>query len=158
MKIQSPLKLVASILVSELAGIIGSFFTVSSVDSWYQFLIKPVGNPPSWVFGPVWITLYALMGISFYLIWISKADKITKQTAVIVFGGQLLLNAFWSIVFFGARNPFYALINIILLWIAILITMFWFRKISRPAFLLLVPYILWVTYASYLNLGILMLN
>jgi len=152
MKIISPIKLIVSILATELAGIVGSFFTVSSVDSWYQFLIKPVGNPPSWVFGPVWTILYALMGISFYLIWTSKAEKITKQTAMIVFGGQLVLNAFWSIIFFGARNPFYALIDIVLMWLAIIITMLWFRKISRPAFLLLVPYIIWVTYAAYLNL------
>ena len=103
MKIISPIKLIVSILATELAGIVGSFFTVSSVDSWYQFLIKPVGNPPSWVFGPVWTILYALMGISFYLIWTSKAEKITKQTAMIVFGGQLAI--------YKGRGPFNVIIK-----------------------------------------------
>jgi translocator protein len=158
MKINNFFKLVIAIAVSELAGIIGSFFTVGSIDTWYATLVKPALNPPAWVFGPVWITLYALMGVAAWLVWISGSAPDEKKKALTVFALQLFLNALWSIIFFGFENPGLALAEIVLLWLAILWTMIVFYKISKPAAWLLVPYILWVSFAIYLNYSILVLN
>lgn len=151
-------KLIIAIVICELAGIIGSIFTVSAIPNWYSTLTKPVLNPPSWVFGPVWTTLYALMGIAAYLIWKNGLDRKDIRKALLVFGLQLVLNASWSIVFFGFESPMYAFVNIIAMWLAILWTMSLFYKISRPAMLLLLPYILWVSFAAYLNCSIWILN
>ena len=152
------------IAISELAGIIGSIFTASSVASWYAGIIKPALNPPSWVFGPVWTILYALMGIAAFIIW-KKLDsnpeiEIRKKVkiALIIFFFQLLLNTSWSIIFFGLQSIGGALIMILFLWFAILATIITFHKISRPAAWLLVPYILWVSFAIYLNYSIWILN
>ena len=158
MKLKDVPKLVLAIGVSELAGIIGSVFTVSSIQSWYTTLTKPALNPPSWVFGPVWTTLYALMGIAAYLIWKQGWRKREVKIALGVFGVQLFLNAMWSIMFFGQQNPGLALINIVLLWLTIIWTMVVFSNISKPAMYLLVPYILWVSFATYLNYAIWILN
>ncbi len=152
------LKLLAFVVVSELAGIIGSVFTVSSVTSWYATLAKPALNPPGWIFGPVWTTLYALMGIAAYLIYKRGWKYSGVKTALSVFGLQLVLNTLWSIVFFGLQSPGWALVNIGAMWLAIVWTMFLFSKISKPAVWLLVPYILWVSFASYLNFMIWILN
>ena len=151
-------KLIISIAICQLAGIIGSVFTAYSIPTWYASLVKPSFNPPNWIFSPVWITLYLLMGISLYIIWLSKAKPKYKKAAFTFFGLQLLLNALWSIIFFGLQAPFYAFIEIILLWISILITICFFYKISRPAAYLLVPYILWVSFAAVLNFFIFLLN
>lgn len=152
------LKLILSIAMCEAVGVIGSVFTVSSIQTWYVFLNKPTFSPPNWIFGPVWTLLYALMGISLYLVW-SKVSKSNKANyALKVFFGQLALNFSWSIVFFGLHNPFLALIVIILLWASILYTIILFNKISRLAALLLIPYILWVSFAVFLNLFIILLN
>lgn len=151
-------KLVAAIVVSELAGVIGSFFTVSAVPAWYAGLVKPALNPPSWVFGPAWTTLYALMGISAFLIWKNGWGRKDVRTALGVFGVQLFLNAIWSIIFFGIQSPGWALVDIAALWLAIVWTMLVFYKISKPAASILVPYLLWVSFASYLNYSILALN
>ena len=108
------LKVIAAIVICEFAGVIGSLFTVSSVGTWYSKLHKPAFNPPSWIFGPVWITLYALMGISLYLVWHSG------NRSWLVFGVfvlQLMLNALWSILFFGLHAPGIAFAEIILLTI-----------------------------------------
>jgi tryptophan-rich sensory protein len=150
-------KLVIAIVVSELAGIIGSFFTVSAIPTWYATLAKPALNPPSWIFGPVWTTLYALMGISLFLIW-KNQTKTSKKTAYCLFYIQLILNAIWSVIFFYYHNIGGALVDIIFLWFAILATIVLFAKISRSAAWLLVPYILWVSFAIYLNYTILTLN
>jgi len=152
-------KLITAVAIAELAGIVGSFFTVSSIPTWYAALNKPGLNPPSWVFAPVWTMLFLFMGIAVYLVWV-RPDIKTRQRriALSVFGVQLVLNTLWSILFFGLRNPFVAFIEIIILWLAILATIVLFHKISRPAAWLLVPYILWVSFASYLNFSLWRLN
>ena len=153
-------KIVLAIVVCELAGIVGSAFTISSVSSWYVTLLKPALNPPSWVFGPVWTLLYLLMGISLFLVWENKSEITAKdrKRGLILFSIQLALNALWSIFFFGFHDPALELLDLIALWIAILATMIWFYKISRPAMYLLLPYILWVSFAMYLNYSIYALN
>ncbi len=145
------LKFLAAIVICQGAGILGSFFTINSVNTWYATLEKPIFNPPSWVFGPVWITLYFLMGVSLFLAW-------DKKINLRWFWTQLVLNSLWSIIFFGLQNPTLALANIILLWVAIFMTIKTFWKKNRTASLLLYPYLLWVTYASFLNLYIVILN
>lgn len=153
-------KLIIAIVVSELAGVIGAFFTTPVIKSgWYATLAKPALNPPSWVFGPIWTMLYALMGIALWLVWTkTDADRKTKQRAFVFFFAQLGLNALWSIIFFGQQSPGTAFREIIALWILILITIRYFARVSRPAAWLLVPYILWVTFALYLNFVIWRLN
>ena len=158
MKFNNFFKLAIAIVVAGLAGAIGSVFTVSAIPNWYAGLVKPALNPPSWVFGPAWTTLYALIGIAAFLIWKSGWDKKEVKKALGVFGIQLVLNALWSIIFFGLHSPGWALVDIIALWFAIVWTMVVFYKISKPAAYLLVPYILWVSFASYLNYSIWMLN
>jgi benzodiazapine receptor len=152
------LTIAASIAIAESAGIIGSIFTASAIPQWYATLAKPALNPPSWIFGPVWTTLYALMGIAAFLVWQKGISRADVKKALSVFGFQLVLNASWSIVFFGLQSPAWALVNIIAMWLAIVWTMILFYKISKPAMWLLVPYILWVSFASYLNYSIWMLN
>ncbi len=152
------LKLLGAVLVSESAGILGSVFTVSSVTNWYSSLIKPDIAPPSWVFGPVWTTLFALMGIAAFLIWQKGLDRKDVKIALGIFVFQLVLNILWSIIFFGFRAPGAALVEILFLWFAILVTVVAFVKISKPAAWLLVPYIFWVTFAAYLNLSFWVLN
>ncbi len=158
MKLNSFSKLLISIVISELAGIIGTFFTISAIPTWYVTLAKPALNPPSWIFGPVWTTLYALMGIAAFLVWKKGWDRADVRKALSVFGLQLVLNAVWSIIFFGLHSPFWALVDITLMWLTIVWTMTLFYKISKPALWLLVPYILWVSFAAYLNYSIWMLN
>lgn len=158
MKVNNFFKLIIAIAVSELAGIVGSVFTVSAIPNWYAGLVKPALNPPSWVFGPVWTTLYALMGIAVFLVWKAGWEKKEVRIALGIFGVQLFLNAIWSIVFFGLQSPSWALANIVALWLAIVWTMLVFYKISKPAAYLLVPYLLWVSFASYLNYAIWILN
>ncbi|HBU27940.1 TPA: TspO protein [Candidatus Uhrbacteria bacterium] len=154
---KSALWLVAAVLICEGAGLLGVLFTNSSVSGWYTTLVTPALNPPGWVFGPVWTLLYALMGVSVYLVWRKKTNKKYKQ-AFMVFGGQLALNALWSPLFFGAQNPGLALVDIVLLLLAILWTIKLFHTISRPAAYLLIPYVAWVGFATYLNLAIWLLN
>ncbi|MBI4080622.1 MAG: tryptophan-rich sensory protein [Candidatus Levybacteria bacterium] len=151
------LKLFLAILVCQAAGIIGSFFTINSVNTWYTTLEKPFFNPPSWVFGPTWTILYLLMGISLYLVWNSKNTK-EKKVGLKYFYIQLVLNALWSIVFFGFKSPPLALIEILTLWIMIFLTIRSFLKINKNAAYLLFPYIAWVSFATILNLFIVILN
>ncbi len=169
MKINNTLKLIIAIVVSELAGIIGSVFTTPSIPMWYAGLVKPAFNPPSWVFGPVWTTLFALMGVSAWLVWKKLYSRFRGndrengndkriKIALGIFISQLVLNTLWSIIFFGLHSPGGAFIEIILLWLAILATIIAFAKISQPAAWLLVPYILWVSFASFLNYSIWQLN
>ncbi|MFH1589085.1 MAG: TspO/MBR family protein [archaeon] len=149
-------KLIAAIIITQLAGIIGSFFTVSSVSTWYVTLNKPFFNPPSWLFGPVWIILYLMMGVALYIVWNNRTKK--SNTALTLFGIQLVLNSLWSILFFGLKNPLLAFIEIIILWVLILFTIIYFKKESKTAAYLLIPYILWVSFAAILNLAIFLLN
>lgn len=145
------LKLLLAIGICLGAGILGSFFTVSSIPNWYATLNKPFFSPPNWIFGPVWTVLYILMGISLYLVW-------EKKKVPSIFWVQLILNLVWSIIFFGMRNPILALIDIGALWISIVLTIKAFSKINILAGKLLIPYILWVSFASILNLAIVSIN
>ena len=158
MRLNNFFKLIIAVGVSELAGIVGSVFTVSAIPNWYAGLMKPALNPPSWVFGPVWTALYALMGIAAFLVWKNGWERKDVRMALGVFGIQLFLNAIWSIIFFGLNSPGWALVDIVALWLAIVWTIFVFYKISKPAAYLLVPYILWVSFATYLNYAIWILN
>lgn len=151
-------KLIIAIVVCQFAGVIGSIFTVSAIPTWYATLAKPALNPPSWVFGPVWTALYALMGIAAFLVWNKGWGRKDVRRALTVFGIQLVLNALWSIIFFGLHSPGWAFADIIALWLAIVWTMVLFYRISKPAMWLLVPYILWVSFATYLNYSIYVLN
>jgi benzodiazapine receptor len=158
MKITNILKLVASIILCQLAGLIGSLATVPSIPTWYESLKKPSFNPPNWIFGPVWTGLYTLMGISLFMVWQKRADHPQVKTALFFFFIQLILNALWSVAFFGLRSPLLGLIDIVLLWIAILLTIKSFFGISKTAALLLLPYILWVSFAVLLNFSLWILN
>jgi tryptophan-rich sensory protein len=158
MKINNISKLIIAIMISEFAGIIGSVFTAPSITGWYAGIIKPDLNPPAWVFGPVWTTLFALMGIAAFLVWKKGLDRRDVKIALGIFIGQLVLNTLWSIIFFGFKSPGVAFVEIIFLWLAILATIIAFAKISKPAAWLLVPYILWVSFAAYLNYSIYALN
>jgi benzodiazapine receptor len=158
MKIQKPFKLIIAVVVCELAGIIGSFFTIPSIPTWYVGLAKPTLNPPAWVFGPVWTTLFALMGVGAFLVWKKGLERRDVKIALGIFIGQLALNTLWPTIFFGLHSLGGALVEIIFLWLAILATMIAFYKTSKSATWLLIPYILWVSFAMYLNYAIWVLN
>ncbi len=151
-------KLVISILIPLAVGSISSFFTMSSIPTWYNALTKPTLSPPNWVFAPVWTLLYILMGVSLYLIWKKGFGKKQVKTAVYLFSIQLLLNFLWTFIFFGLKNMPFAFIEIVVLWFMILVTIIKFYKISRQSAYQLIPYILWVSFASYLNISIFLLN
>lgn len=150
-------KLIASIALSFGAGALGSLFTTPNIDSWYAGLEKPALLPPNEVFGPVWSVLYLLMGIALYLVWTAKSYG-NKVEAYIWFGVQLALNTLWSAVFFGAHRPGLGIFVIVLLIGSIVATMIAFRRFSKPAVWLLVPYVLWVCFATYLTIGVSVLN
>lgn len=158
MKIVDILKLVASIILCQLAGLIGAIFTTPAIPTWYESLKKPFFNPPNWIFGPVWVSLYLLMGISLFLIWQRRENNPQAQKGLILFFIQLILNAFWSGAFFGLKSPLSGLIMIVLLWIAIFLTIQHFLKVLKIAALLLLPYILWVSFAALLNFSLWVLN
>jgi len=145
------IKLIFCILITEGAGIIGSLATYSSVRTWYLDLNKPSFNPPSWIFAPVWTILFLLMGIALYLVW-------TKKNDLFWFWIQLFLNVLWSIFFFGLHSPLLAFYEIVFLWIAIIITIVKFWSYNKTASILLIPYFLWVSFASFLNLTIAQIN
>ncbi len=146
------------IAVSQLAGAIGSIFTVSSVKGWYNVLNKPFFNPPSWIFGPVWIILYFMMGWASYLVYKEVGKNKSAKGSLVLFFIHLVFNASWSVVFFGLHSPWWAFVNIVILWGMILFLIFRFYGISRVASYLLVPYLLWVSFASVLNFSIWWLN
>ena len=150
--------LVAFVVLCELAGVIGSIFTISSIPTWYAVLRKPWFTPPNWLFGPIWLTLYFLMGISLYLVFESKRNKAKEKPALWAFGIQLFLNVLWSVLFFGMHYLLYGFIEIVLLWISIAVTIILFFKVSKVAAYLLLPYILWVTIAASLNYYVFILN
>lgn len=153
-------KLVGSVLLCEAVGAIGSIYTYDSVRDWYPKLEKPSYTPPSWVFAPVWTLLYAMMGLSLYLASQrhTEEDGGLWRASRVLFGTQLALNALWSYVFFGRRAPGWALLEVLFLWVAISATMLAFFKISRTAALLLLPYLLWSSFALVLNHSIWRLN
>ncbi|MCW1922412.1 tryptophan-rich sensory protein [Luteolibacter arcticus] len=151
-------KIVLSIVVMEILGGVGGFVTASSIGSWYAALERPPGTPPNAVFGPVWTVLYAFMGIAFALVWHRAPAGPAKRTALTAFFIQLLLNLVWTPIFFGAHQLAAALVVIALLIVAIIVTIVRFRPLDRLAAALLVPYLLWVCYATYLNAGFFVLN
>jgi tryptophan-rich sensory protein len=147
-----------AILICLLAGGLGTIFTFSAIPTWYATLNKPVFSPPNYLFGPVWTILYILMGISVYMIYIKGLKTKKVRDAIYLFGIQLILNAIWSPIFFGLKNTLLALFVIIAMWIYIFRTILAFEKIERKAALLLVPYILWVSFATILNFSVWFLN
>jgi translocator protein len=151
------LKLVTSIIVPFIAAAIGNLATIPSIPTWYATLEKPFFSPPNWVFGPVWTVLHLLMGISLYMLW-TQSSKKDKTKAFVTFGAQLILNTLWSIVFFGLHSPIGGVVVILVLLMVIIVTMRYFWHFSKPATYLLVPYILWVSFATVLNISIALLN
>ena len=152
------IKLVVSILASFTAAGIGSFFTFKAIPNWYAGLKKPPYTPPNWAFGPVWTTLYILMAISVFLVWEKGLATNGALLAFILFWIQLLFNALWSIIFFGIKSKGGGVIMIVVLWLLILATIITSFRVSGWAGALLIPYILWVSIASYLNIGVWALN
>lgn len=151
-------KLVLSLFICQLAGIIGSVFTAPSIPTWYASLQKPLFAPPNWLFAPVWISLYLLMGLSLYIILSKDLRSRTVKIGLMLFAVQLALNSLWSVLFFGLQNPFYGLVGIIALWVFIFLTIYHFWKIDKKASYLLLPYLSWVSIASMLNYYIWVLN
>ncbi|MBU1132273.1 tryptophan-rich sensory protein [Patescibacteria group bacterium] len=158
MKKRNLLKLIISLVICQSIGGIGSMFTSASVKEWYPALAKPFFTPPNWLFAPVWIALFFLMGCALYLVWTNGEKSKNKKTALWIFGIQLGLNALWSVLFFGLRSPISGFVEIIILWLAILATIIYFFKISKTAGFLMIPYILWVSLAMILNFYIFVLN
>ncbi len=150
------MKYLFAILICLAVGGVAGFVTIDAVKTWYLTLNKPSWNPPNYLFGPVWTTLYILMGIAWGIVWSSNATE--KPRAMQFFIIQLVFNFFWSITFFGMHNILLALFDIVALWIMILLTIIVFNRINKTAAALLVPYILWVSFATVLNFSIWMLN
>lgn len=157
-KLKSVGQAVLFILGCQMAGILGAVTTATGGSEWYQNLAKPVFNPPSWVFGPVWTLLYALMGVAAYIVWKRGSHRYVVKQALAVFAVQLFLNAIWTPIFFGVHQVGLALLVIVLLWASILATMVLFYQRSRLACWLLLPYLLWVSFATVLNASIWFLN
>lgn len=150
-------KLVISIGVCLAAGLIGSVFTISNISVWYSTLNKPFFSPPDWLFLPTWTILYILMGVALFFIW--KAPKVKKTNeGLMLFGAQLIFNIIWPIIFFGFRSIVGGLISIVILLILILMTTVQFYRIDKRAAYLMLPYLLWVCFATMLNISIYLLN
>lgn len=158
MKTKIFVRLGLAIIAVEATGLLGSLFTAPAITTWYSTLNKPAFNPPNWIFAPVWTILFALMGIAAFLVWQRGWKKVEVKFALKIFLAQLVLNILWSIIFFGLHSPAAAFLEIIALWLVIVATIVAFWKISRPAAYLLLPYILWVTFAAFLNWTIWSIN
>lgn len=181
MKKNNLVKLFTSIIICELAGVVGAIFTTPEINGWYKGLNKPFFNPPSWIFGPAWTTIFILLGISLYLVWIKKwipqnkvnfrgkklRNKLSqkllsgswqKANIIIIFWIQIFLNILWSVIFFGFHSPGVAFFELLMLWFAIIFLIINFYRVSKTAGWLLLPYILWVSFAGILNLFIWILN
>ncbi len=156
--INNTLKLVIAVAVPVAVGGLSGFATARGVSTWYPTLVKPSFNPPAWVFGPVWTVLYIMMGVAAYLVWRRGVDADGVRTALTVFIIQLVLNGLWSILFFGIRQPGSALVEIIVLWVAIGATIRLFWRVVPAAGLLLLPYWAWVSFATILNASLWWLN
>lgn len=154
----SIIKLLSSVVICLAIGGISGYFTATEIPTWYSTLNKPSFNPPNWIFAPVWTTLYILMGISFWLIWKSNIGVDIKNKAILFFLVQLILNFFWSIIFFSFHQLGFALIEIMLMWLFILLSILTFYPISKTAAYLLIPYLCWVSFATVLNFAIWKLN
>jgi tryptophan-rich sensory protein len=152
------LRVITAVLICEIVGFIGAFFTVNALTTWYVAIAKPSWNPPTWIFGPVWTLLYTLMGISLYLVWEKARTTREGKEAMVLFGIQLLLNILWSVIFFGLQDPRLSLFEIVLLLASIIATTVLFWRIHKMAGILLIPYIAWVSFATILNFAIWRLN
>lgn len=152
------MKLIVSIAVSEGAGLAGSVFTFQAIPTWYAGLNKPPITPPNWLFSPMWITLYFLMGLALYFVWNKGMGAKGSRLAVTLFFIQLFLNALWSFIFFGLQSLLFGAVEIIFLWFFILATTIEFRDIDRKAGYIMFPYLSWATIATLLNLSILWIN
>jgi len=151
-------KIIICVAICLIIGFTSGFATASSITGWYQTINKPSFNPPNWIFGPMWTLLYILMGVAAALVWYEGLDRKVVKTALTIFGIQILLNGLWSVLFFGLQNPAIALIEIIVLWVLILICIIKFIKIKNVAGYLMIPYLLWVSFATILNASIWYLN
>ena len=181
MNYNKAIKFFSSIIICELAGVIGAIFTTPQINFWYKNLNKPNFNPPAWIFGPVWTTLFVLMGISLYLVWtknwaiknelkfkqkkpinnLSKkflSGSWQKANIISIFIFQFVLNILWSIIFFGAHSAGVAFFELLMLWFAIIFTIINFYRVSKAAAWLLLPYLLWVSFAGVLNYFLWVLN
>lgn len=154
----SPVKFIITIMGTLVLGSLSGLLTADAISTWYSGIQKPSFNPPNWLFGPVWTVLYILMGIAAGLVWTSFAEPAAKRRALGVYVVQLVLNFGWSLIFFGMRSPGWAFVEIILLLAAIVWCIRSFGSIHRPAMLMLVPYLLWVSFAAVLNGAIVALN
>ena len=150
------LLLIGFIILCNVIGALGALWT-SADSEWYQTIAKPTFNPPSWIFGPVWTLLFTLMGIALYMVWVARLSQM-RTRALILFGAQFVLNILWSYLFFGINNPFASFIEILVLEALIILTIVAFYKVNKTAGYLLIPYALWVGFASFLNYSIWMLN
>lgn len=151
------IKLIISLTIPLALGSVAGMFTAQAVPEWFASLNKPEFNPPNWVFGPVWTTLYLIMGISFFMIWQQKPGRIKKQ-AIVIYFTQLILNFAWSFLFFYYNFIGFALIEIGVLWISILFMILKFYPLNRTAALVNIPYLLWVSFATFLNAAYFLLN
>lgn len=158
MKIRRPGTLLFALAIPQIAGIVGSIASMPAIDMWYATLEKPFLTPPNWVFGPVWFVLYLLMGVSWYLVLKKGWHRERVRTASFLFIVQLVLNSIWSYLFFGLQLPAYALVDIIFILPLIGFTAHVFEEVDHRAGLLLIPYFLWVSFATYLNAAIWLLN
>lgn len=152
------LKFIAAVLICEGVGFVSTPFTIAAIPTWYATLNKPFFSPPNWIFAPVWTSLYFLMGVAAYLVWEKGLKKKKVREALKFFTIQLGLNFVWSLLFFGLHSPLLAFIEIVVLWLAIFVTIKKFYPLSKPASYLLIPYLLWVSFAAVLNLSIFILN
>lgn len=157
MKINTVLKLVLSLLPPLLIGAIAGFFTSKAIPVWYASLNQPSFNPPNWLFGPVWTTLYILMGISFFLVWQLPPNE-SKNKAIKIYFVQLALNFAWSFLFFYFKNIGLALVEILVLWIAIMVMLVRMHRVKPLASYINIPYIIWVSFATALNASYYFLN
>ncbi len=150
--------LILFIFACLMVGGLSGFFNPGDMNIWYANLIKPEWTPPNWIFGPVWTVLYILMGLAAFLVYREGFKRREVKIALGLFSLQLGLNFFWSILFFTFNNLRASFVEIIFLWVAIVATIISFYRISRPAAWIMVPYLLWVTFASILNYRLLILN
>ena len=161
MRLSNPAKLIISLSIPLAAGLIGSLFTMPVIDTWYASLNKPFFSPPSWVFAPVWTTLYIMMGIAAFLVWKKSAwgwKDNQIAVALLIFDAQLMLNLLWTVLFFGWQNSLFAFLEILLLLFFILFTIIKFKKIDIRAAYLMIPYLIWVMFAAVLNYSIMVMN
>ncbi|HEX2653415.1 MAG TPA: TspO/MBR family protein [Xanthobacteraceae bacterium] len=150
--------LLVLLMIVAAVGWYGGVVTLPKIPNWYAGLVKPSFNPPPWVFGPVWTSLYILMAIAAWRVWSSEAPQRAKRTALVLFGIQLFLNALWSPLFFGAERPLWAFVDIVLLCGFVVLTLVRFAQIDRPAGWMLAPYLVWIVFAAVLNGAIVFLN